>query len=152
MFWINNELPIKAKIQKGAVIFLFLLIKVFHVYLCKVHFLTDYEIQCLNLCNVKFCRKGLVTVLLGFTLLWNILNGHNKSQILTYLNAYNLAMLYPDQLKEIHNQIVGQWLWLSWYERSLPIPEIHGSNPVIGKIYIKHLFTSLLSTALKRRK
>ena len=26
-------------------------------------------------------------------------------------------------------------------ERSLPIPEVHSSNPVIGKIYIEHLFT-----------
>ena len=33
-------------------------------------------------------------------------------------------------------------------ERSLPIPELHGSNPVIDKIYIEHS----LSTALKRRK
>ena len=33
-------------------------------------------------------------------------------------------------------------------ERSLPIPEVRGLNPVIGKNYIEHL----LSTALKRRK
>ena len=26
-------------------------------------------------------------------------------------------------------------------ERSLPIPEVRGSNPDIGKIYIEHLFT-----------
>ena len=26
-------------------------------------------------------------------------------------------------------------------ERSLSIPEVRGSNPVIGKIYIEHLFT-----------
>ena len=26
-------------------------------------------------------------------------------------------------------------------ERSLPIPEVHSSNPVIGKIYIEHLFS-----------
>ena len=26
-------------------------------------------------------------------------------------------------------------------EWSLPMPEVHGSNPVIGKIYIKHMFT-----------
>ena len=37
-------------------------------------------------------------------------------------------------------------------ERLLPIAEVHGSNPVIGKIYIKNLFTCLLSTVLKRRK
>ena len=37
-------------------------------------------------------------------------------------------------------------------ERLLPIPEVHGSNPVIGQIYIEHLFTYLLSTVLKRRK
>ena len=33
-------------------------------------------------------------------------------------------------------------------ERSLPIPEVRGSNPVIGKKYIEHL----LSAVLKRRK
>ena len=33
-------------------------------------------------------------------------------------------------------------------KRSLPIPEIRGSNPVIGKKYIEHL----LSTVLKRQK
>ena len=26
-------------------------------------------------------------------------------------------------------------------EQSLPMPEVQGSNPVIGKIYIEHLFT-----------
>ena len=37
-------------------------------------------------------------------------------------------------------------------ERSLPIPEVRGSNPVIGKIYlyIEHLFT--VNCVLKRRK
>ena len=33
-------------------------------------------------------------------------------------------------------------------EQLLPIPEVRGSNQVIGKNYIKHL----LSTVLKRRK
>ena len=37
-------------------------------------------------------------------------------------------------------------------KRSLPIPEVHSSNPVIGKIYIEHLFTCLLSAVLKRPK
>ena len=37
-------------------------------------------------------------------------------------------------------------------EQSLPIPEARGSNPVIGNIYVEHLFTCLLSTVLKRRK
>ena len=37
-------------------------------------------------------------------------------------------------------------------ERSLPIPEVRGSNPVIGNIYIEHLFTCLVSTVLKIRK
>ena len=37
-------------------------------------------------------------------------------------------------------------------ERLLPIPEVQGSNPVIGKIYIEHLFTCLLSSVLNRRK
>ena len=37
-------------------------------------------------------------------------------------------------------------------ERSLPIPEVRGSNPVIGKnyLYIEHLFT--VNCVLKRRK
>ena len=35
-------------------------------------------------------------------------------------------------------------------ERSRPIPEVRGSNPAIGKIYIEYLFTCLLSTVLKR--
>ena len=26
-------------------------------------------------------------------------------------------------------------------KRSVPIPEVRGSNPVIGKIYIEHLFS-----------
>ena len=33
-------------------------------------------------------------------------------------------------------------------ERSLPTPEVRGSNPVLGKIYIEHC---LLSTVLKRQ-
>ena len=37
-------------------------------------------------------------------------------------------------------------------DRSLSIPEVCSSNPDFGKIYIEHLFTCLLSTALKRRK
>ena len=37
-------------------------------------------------------------------------------------------------------------------EQLLPIPEVHGSIPVIDKIYIEHLLTCLLSTVLKRRK
>ena len=32
----------------------------------------------------------------------------------------------------------------------LPILEARSSNPLIGKIYIEHLFTCLLSTVLKR--
>ena len=36
-------------------------------------------------------------------------------------------------------------------ERSLSISEVRGSTPVIGKIYIEHLFV-LISTVLKRRK
>ena len=38
-------------------------------------------------------------------------------------------------------------------ERSLPIPEVRGSNPVIGKIYIEHLFTvnSFEKTKIKKK-
>ena len=31
-------------------------------------------------------------------------------------------------------EFLGQWLWISW-------KEVRGSNPVIGKFYVKHLFT-----------
>ena len=34
----------------------------------------------------------------------------------------------------------GQWLWAQLAERSLPTLEVPGSNPIIGKIYMKHLF------------
>ena len=37
-------------------------------------------------------------------------------------------------------------------EQSLPIPEVHGSNPVNGKIYVEHLFTCLQPAVLERRK
>ena len=37
-------------------------------------------------------------------------------------------------------------------EQLLPLAEVHGSNSVIGKIYIEHLFTCLLSTVLKWQK
>ena len=37
-------------------------------------------------------------------------------------------------------------------ERSLPKPEVHGSNLVIGNKYIEHLFSFLVSTVMKRRK
>ena len=39
-------------------------------------------------------------------------------------------------------------------ERSLLIPEVHGSNPVIGKIYIEHLFTvnSIEKTKIKKKR
>ena len=38
-------------------------------------------------------------------------------------------------------------------ERSLAIPEDQGWNPVIGKIYIEHLFTvnCILKTKIKKR-
>ena len=37
-------------------------------------------------------------------------------------------------------------------ERLLPIPEVCGSNLVIGKNCVEHLFSCLLSDVLKRRK
>ena len=37
-------------------------------------------------------------------------------------------------------------------ERSLPIPEIRCTTPVISRIYIEHFFTCFLSTVMKRRK
>ena len=43
--------------------------------------------------------------------------------------------------------LLSQWLWLNWQSGSLKTPDVRGSNPVIGKIYIENL----LSTVLKRR-
>ena len=39
-------------------------------------------------------------------------------------------------------------------ERSLPIPEVHGLNPVISKIYIEHLFTvnCIEKTKIKKKR
>ena len=37
-------------------------------------------------------------------------------------------------------------------ELLLLLPEVHSLNPIIGKIYIEHLFTCLLSTELNRQK
>ena len=40
--------------------------------------------------------------------------------------------------------MLGQWLWLSWQSGrflSLPIPEVRGSDPVIGKNVIMNIFT-----------
>ena len=37
-------------------------------------------------------------------------------------------------------------------ERSLLIPEVHGSNPVIGKIYIKHFTVNCIEkTKIKKK-
>ena len=37
-------------------------------------------------------------------------------------------------------------------ENSLPIPEVYGTNPVIGKIYVEHLLTVNCFEKTKRRK
>ena len=39
-------------------------------------------------------------------------------------------------------------------DRSLAIPEVRGSNPVIGKIYIEHLFTvnCIAKTKIKKKR
>ena len=42
-----------------------------------------------------------------------------------------------------------QWLWLSSYSQALLTPDIHSSNPVIGKFF---LLSIVLKTILKRRK
>ena len=39
-------------------------------------------------------------------------------------------------------------------ERSLPIPEVHSSNPVVGKIQIEHLLTvnCIEKTKIKKKR
>ena len=37
-------------------------------------------------------------------------------------------------------------------ERSLPIPEVRGSNPVIGKNYIEHLFIVYCQLCIEKTK
>ena len=54
-----------------------------------------------------------------------------------------LLLLPPCGPHKIWAVVVAQLV-----ERSLPLAEVCGSNPVIGKIYIEHL----LSTLLKRQK
>ena len=53
--------------------------------------------------------------------------------------------------------ILGWTISLLWVEvvtqlgeRSLPTPEVHGSSPVIGKIYIEHVMSRLLKRHKKR--
>ena len=59
----------------------------------------------------------------------------------------NYKERYRGQERENRAVVVAQLVkWL------LPIPEVCGSIPVIGKIYIENLFTCLLSTVLKRQK
>ena len=53
---------------------------------------------------------------------------------------------------ETNNNVKRAVVVAQLVEQSLPIPEARGSNPVIGNIYVEHLFTCLLSTVLKRRK
>ena len=45
-------------------------------------------------------------------------------------------------------QAFGEVVVAHLVERSLLTPEVRGSNPIIGKIYIEHL----MLTVLKRRK
>ena len=52
----------------------------------------------------------------------------------------------------INHSCLGEVVVAQLVEWLLPIPEVHGLNPLIGKIYIEYLFTCLLSTVLKRRK
>ena len=47
---------------------------------------------------------------------------------------------------------MGEVVVAQLVERSLLIPEVRVLDPVIGKIYIEHLFTCLLSNVLKRQK
>ena len=53
-------------------------------------------------------------------------------------------MMFGLQVKHSRN---GAVVVAQLVERSLPTPEVRGSNPVIGKIYIEHC---LLSTVKKR--
>ena len=70
----------------------------------------------------------------------------------TFLKKINLCEIL--RLKVLSSKYyrlsvkLGEEVVTQLVERSLPIPEVRGSNPAIGKNYIEHL----LSTVLKRRK
>ena len=57
-------------------------------------------------------------------------------------------MLTLQQSQELRAVVVAQMVG-----RSLPIPEAHGSNPVIGKIYIKHFTVNCIEkTKIKKKR
>ena len=57
------------------------------------------------------------------------------STMLQFINKYSINKTW----------FLGEVVVAQLVERSLPIPEVCNSNPVIGKIYIEHLFTCFLS-------
>ena len=57
-----------------------------------------------------------------------------------------ISPLYYKQTNASEAVVVAQLV-----ERSLPTPDVHGSNPVIGKLLYR-TFICLLSTVLKRQK
>ena len=60
-------------------------------------------------------------------------------------------MLHIGRFLNSWKQIVLQWVVVvpQLVQRSLLIPEVRGSNPVINKFFIEQLFTCLLSSVLK---
>ena len=51
------------------------------------------------------------------------------------LNLNTCQLNIPPSSGEVKMKKYGQWL-AQLVERSVPIPEVHGLNPVIGKIYL----------------
>ena len=66
----------------------------------------------------------------------------------TFLNESSLTVMTKYALRTLVNTYLGQWLLAQLVKRSLPTPEVRGSNPLIGKVYIERL----LSTATKIKK
>ena len=63
-------------------------------------------------------------------------------------SSISLATIFKQQTFKSQRAVVVAQL----VEPLLQIPEVRGSNPAIGNIYIEHLFTCLPSTVLINKK
>ena len=95
--------------------------------------------------STKFVKVSTICILLA---LWighkfeTLENGRQGWMIDHILSA-------ADELRNNNANVQWAAVVAQLVERSLPIPEVRGSNPVIGKKFILNI---LLSTVLKRRK
>ena len=62
-----------------------------------------------------------------------------EKYLLTIITLFIFRIQLPWRSLDTWAVVVAQLV-----ERLLPIPEVSGSKPVIGKIYIEHLFTFFL--------